>query len=510
MGNSTTKKEEKKKKEEKEEEKDEVQQRKAAVSIIPWDNQERNKRFSELKISKDEVFVSTIFNIKIEELELNDDDDDVPATKDMVKPDRSVLFDYDCRGLETTACIYTDVDETDDTKNKDYIKLSLTVEILKNLVIYTFHQYNGKTWTMTEIDQKVGCNTVDVDVYAPFTTRTIYFTMRYMREDITVTRNGFEYRSDFCTHQRISFPEGAVQGDTKIAISALSIESETKKKRVASMTSDEECIISGLSDIVYVHHSQPFKKKVKLRLRLDNVSAKDVSHEIYYFHCDGDGSLKIMDGVEVSRVVTEETNDEQIYEVEVDTFSGLGATFANSKKGLTRVLGKTFGLDPDYCRILVFLLKDVDDQIHLWSDIVQEEKLEEREEQLKCDPNKIYLRNTVSPTVSIANFGRVRITVSTHGRVRPAPEVPVNSNFMYYDRNAAEIFNHFPIVKSRGIKSEAGIIQYESDTPPKRLLHTAYFNSELYMDMALQPKTAKRMVDGTQRRGSKNSHIPDR
>ncbi|XP_069131662.1 uncharacterized protein [Argopecten irradians] len=155
MGNSTTKEEEKKKKEEKEEEKDEVQQRKAAVSIIPWDNQERNKRFSELKVNKDEVFVSTIFNIKIEELELNDDDDDASATEDMVKPDRSVLFDYDCRGLETTACIYTDVDETDDTKNKDYIKLSLTVEILKNLVIYTFHQYNGKTWTMTEIEQKV-------------------------------------------------------------------------------------------------------------------------------------------------------------------------------------------------------------------------------------------------------------------------------------------------------------------------------------------------------------------
>ncbi|XP_021340118.1 uncharacterized protein LOC110441330 [Mizuhopecten yessoensis] len=89
-----------------------------------------------------------------------------------------------------------------------------------------------------------------------------------------------------------------------------------------------------------------------------------------------------------------------------------------------------------------------------------------------------------------------------------APEVPSNSTFMYYDRNAREIYNHFPVVPNKGITSEKGIIQYEMDTTPKRLLHTAYINAELYLVGLQQTVPVRQERQPTQR--PKTQLQPDR
>ncbi|XP_021340117.1 uncharacterized protein LOC110441329 [Mizuhopecten yessoensis] len=226
--------------------------------------------------------------------------------------------------MEEVASIHSVVDSTDDEKTVDYITLALEVEIAKNLVIYTCHQYIGSNWTKTEIEQKVGRSTVEVDVY-DFTTETIFFTFRYMCEDVIVPSGGFEYKNDYCPQQRITFPEGAVERNMKITINTMSIEGECKKKRLKEeMGSDTS--ISSLSDIVYVHHSQPFKKKVKLRLKLDPLFNDSQSSETFLFHCDDNGCLRILEDVKMRRVLEDDVEgDKHIYEVEVDTFSGKAA-----------------------------------------------------------------------------------------------------------------------------------------------------------------------------------------
>ncbi|XP_033744296.1 FK506-binding protein 5-like [Pecten maximus] len=313
--------------ENKEEENEEVEQRKASVLIMPWSNEERNQRFSELKVRRDEDLVSTIFNVKIQEIEQKKNEESESATERTLNdeteetPVRSVRFQYNSRGLEETACIHSEVDSTDDEKTVDYITLSLEVEIAKNLVIYTFHQYNGREWTKSEIEQKAGRSRVDIDVYEAFTIKTIFFTMRYMCEELIVPTGGFEYKSQLSTHQQITFPKGAVQRNTKIAISALSLEDECKRNRLKENMEAEQTNISSLSDIVYVRHSQPFRKKVKLQLKLDCLFTGDESHETFLFHCDDDGNLNLLNDVEM-KMVAEEAGHMQIYEVEVDSFSG--------------------------------------------------------------------------------------------------------------------------------------------------------------------------------------------
>ncbi|XP_021361331.1 uncharacterized protein LOC110455490 [Mizuhopecten yessoensis] len=312
------------------------------------------------------------------------------------------------------------------------------------------------------------------------TTETIFFTLRYMCEEVIVPSGGFEYKNDFCPQQRITFPEGAVEGNMKITINTMSIEGECKRKRLKEeMGSDTS--ISSLSDIVYVHHSQPFKKKVKLRLKLDPLFSDNQSSETFLFHCDDNGCLRVLEDVKMRKVPEEEVGgDNHIYEVEVDTFSGIGGFHGDRRKDYTRTLPKIYGLGRDQCRILVFLYKE-DNDLHLWSDIVPEKKWKRRERELQKRDGLIFLRNTVSPSVPVKNFGRLRITVLHNGRMLTAPEVPSNSTFMYYDRHAREIYNHFPVVPNKGITNETGIIQYEIDTAPRRLLHTAYINVDLYL-----------------------------
>ncbi|XP_069129242.1 uncharacterized protein [Argopecten irradians] len=208
--------------------------RKAFVIIRPWTNEEQNKWFSNIHIDKSEEYVSRTFNIEVREIKNSTTEvNSRLATETDTTPSDMFKFQYNSEQLNEVVYIHSGIDITSECgKTHDFIKLSMEVRIVKNHVIYTLHQYNGTEWIKTEIEQKAGQATVEVDMYEIVTTETIFFTMRYISEEITIPPQGYEHENEYCRNQRITFQEGAVGDNKQLGITTLSLEDECDQKRL--------------------------------------------------------------------------------------------------------------------------------------------------------------------------------------------------------------------------------------------------------------------------------------
>ncbi|XP_069131008.1 uncharacterized protein [Argopecten irradians] len=456
-------------------ENDKSSQRKAFVIIKPWTNEERNEGFPKITIDQGEEVVSTTFNIEVREVkDSSTEEKSRQTTQTDTTPSDIVQFKYNSKQLDEVTYIYPTIDSASENgQTKDFIKLSMKVQIVKNLVIYTLHQYNGNEWIKTEIEQKVGQATVEVNMCEIVTTETIFFTMRYISEEITIPPQGYEYANEYCRNQRVIFPKGAVGDNEKLSITTISLEDEYKRKRLKKQMGSLSSI-TGVSNIVHVPHTKSFGRKITVRLEVDPVINIDGSTTTHLFECDDDGNVRVKLGVKIKQVPTEDVTGNNVYEVQMDTLNRVGIFIApptenhstNSKSLMT-----TFGLGKDQCRILTFLSGGGPEK-HLWVDVVPERKWEKRNKELRERENHFELLDTVSPSVPMGNRSKTKIILPESSLISTDVTVPIDSLVVYYDQSASEIYNHFPIVKNQKARSDMTTVQYHIGD---YVVHTAYF-----------------------------------
>ncbi|CAC5393450.1 unnamed protein product [Mytilus coruscus] len=232
----------------------------------------------------------------------------------------------------------------------------ITVRVkLPNDINYQFLQLKayikfGQKWHMVETSLKeksVTFQTAKIDA--------LCIVSKPIKERVHITPNGCKYVAKTDKGIQIEFPPGAVEKDESIRLHVVPINKEILRRQYEERSKKGEAILA-ISDCLYTTGDTTLKKKVQVKLPLNDIRIPDESDEDYVyrlFRQNTNGQFTLTDNV-----VTVDENHNAVFET--DKISGTSVSLIGNdelKKGplvISSNLEKMHGYN-SVCKILFFV-----------------------------------------------------------------------------------------------------------------------------------------------------------
>ncbi|XP_052079494.1 uncharacterized protein LOC127717739 isoform X15 [Mytilus californianus] len=251
------------------------------------------------------------------------------------------------------------IEPKDPKDNRNFPKDSsgmITVRVkLPNEINYQFLHLKayikfGPKWSLVDASLKekiVTFHTVKLDA--------LCIVSNPIKERVNILPTGYKYVAQTDKRIQINFPPGAVENEESICLHVIPVNKEILRRQYEERSKKGEAILA-ISDCLYTSGDTPLKKKVQVKLPLNDIRNPNESDEDYVyrlFRQNTNGQFTLTDNV-----VTVDENHTAVFET--DKISGTSVSLIGKeelKKGPLEISGTIEEMHghKSICKILFFV-----------------------------------------------------------------------------------------------------------------------------------------------------------